>query len=66
MKDVSPTKLVARDDKPDAENKPEAEDKISGERGLGVDGDGVGNALAPLSPSVGGGSWAEQVEANTQ
>lgn len=68
MRDAPPTngKLVARDGEPKAENESEAEGKVSEKRRPDINDGGVGDALAPLSPAVCGGSWAEQVEANTQ
>lgn len=60
-------KLVARDGEPKTENESEAEGKVSEKQRPDInDGDDVGDVLAPLSPAVCGGSWAEQVEANTQ
>lgn len=53
---------LAAGDEPTDGNEPRAEDKASGERRPDAD-DGVGETLAPLSPVVGGDSWAEQVEA---
>lgn len=53
---------LAAGDGPTDENEPRAEDKASEERRPDA-GDSVGETLAPLSPVVGGDSWAEQVEA---
>lgn len=54
----------AAGDGPTDKNESKAQNKASEEQRLGAVDHG-GDTLAPLSPAVGGGSWAEQVEANT-